>query len=47
MLQNMRTKSKLSLLALIALISIMVLGIFGVIELKKYLKIRRKGYYRC
>ena len=35
MLQNMRTKSKLSLLALIALVSIMVVGIFGVIELKK------------
>ncbi|CAM3385087.1 methyl-accepting chemotaxis protein [Arcobacter aquimarinus] len=35
MLQNLKTKFKLSLLAFIALLSIAILGIFGVVELKK------------
>lgn len=35
MLQNLKTKFKLSLLAFIALLSIAILGIFGIVELKK------------
>ena len=35
MLQNLKTKSKLSLLSLVALIGILILGILGTFKLKE------------